>query len=126
MPDQPIESVLIEVIPHADQRYATCGDWLYDGTRLVLRISRTADPRHQQLVAVHELIEALLCHRDGVTQADVDAFDMGPGATLADPGTSPDAPYHAQHMVATAIERVMASALGVEWDAYEAALDALG
>lgn len=126
MPDQPIESVLIEFIPHADQRYATCGDWLYDGARLVLRISRTADPRHQQLVAVHEMVEALLCHRDGVTQAAVDAFDMGPGAMLTDPGASPDAPYHAQHMVATAIERVMASALGVEWDAYEAALDALG
>ncbi|MDA8249424.1 MAG: hypothetical protein M0Z28_09605 [Rhodospirillales bacterium] len=120
-----IEGIRIEFIDHAAQRYPTAGDWFFDGDVLVIRVSRTADERHQQLVAMHELAEALICVRDGVTAEAVDAFDMGPGATLADPGNSPDAPYHAQHMVATAIERVMASALGVEWGDYDAALEGL-
>lgn len=120
-----IGGIRIEFIDHDAQRYPTAGDWYFEGDTLVIRASRTADERHQQLVAVHELTEALACNQDGVMAEAVDAFDMGPGATLDDPGNSPEAPYHAQHMVATAVERVMASALGVDWNDYDAALGRL-
>jgi hypothetical protein len=122
---QTIERVLIEFIPHDSQRYDTCGDWAYDGTTLVLRVSHLPDRRHEQLVAVHELAEALACNVDGVTQDAVDDFDMGAGAELDEPGDSPDAPYHAQHVMAGGIERRLAEAMGVEWADYEAAIDAL-
>lgn len=123
---QPIDRVVIEFIPHADQRYDTCGDWLYDGATLTIRVSRLPDARYQQMVAVHELAEALLCNLDGVSQAAVDAFDMGPGAALDEPGDSPDAPYHAQHQTATEIEVRLGAAMRVDWNRYAAAIDALG
>jgi hypothetical protein len=122
---QPINEITIRFIPHAAQRYPTAGDWRHEDDRLAIYISRTENPLHEQLVAIHELSEALLCNNDGVTQEAVDAFDMGPGKDLDDPGNTTAAPYHGQHMTATAIERVMASAMRVDWAEYDAALMAL-
>ena len=67
------------------------GDGIPDrtGTTLLVRVSVMLDERHQQLVAVHELVEALACNVDGVSPEAVDAFDMGPGADLDEPGNSP-------------------------------------
>ena len=119
-----INRIVIEFVPHSEQRYVTVGDWLYDGDTLILRISRTIDARHQQLVAMHELVEALACNVDSVTQQAVDEFDIhGEGTTLDEPGDSPKSPYHDQHMIASAVERIMASALHVDWRNYVKALD---
>ena len=122
---QSIRQIVIDFIPHRQQRYPTCGDWFFDDGVLRINVSATPDERHQQLVAVHELLEALFCNVDGVSQEAVDAFDMGPGAKLYEPGNSTDAPYHAQHDFATEIENFVARGLGVDWDEYLAALDAL-
>ena len=121
---QPIRQIVIDFIPHRQQRYPTCGDWFYEGDVLHIKVSATADERHQRLVAAHELVEALLCNAADVSQEAVDAFDMG--TFLRDPGNSPDAPYHMQHELATVIERSLALATNVDWSEYEAALDALG
>ena len=117
---KPIRHIKVDVIPQSEHRYDTCGDWWIDGDTLHVRVSQMPDARHEQLVAVHELVEALACNVDGVAQEAVDAFDMGPGADLDEPGNSPDAPYHAQHVMATDIERRLAAALHVEWDEYDA------
>lgn len=117
-----IDKILIEFIPQSQQRYDTTGDWLYDGDTLIIYASKMPDARHQQLVAVHELVEALACNADGVSQESVDEFDMGPGAVLEEPGNDPAAPYYPQHMAATAIEQLLAVALGVDWDEYDAAV----
>ena len=117
-----IQKIVIEFIPHSEQRYNTCGDWLFQGENLVIRVSETQDQRSQQLVAVHELCEALACNVDGVTQESVDAFDMGPGVDLDEPGSDPAAPYHEQHEMAEAIERRLATAMLVDWDEHEAVL----
>jgi len=114
--------IVIDFIPQSEQRYDTCGDWFYNGKTLVLKISRTSDMRHHQLVAVHELVEALLCNVDGVTQEQVDAFDMGIGGDLDEPGNDLMCPCHAQHMIASAVERVVASAMRVDWAEYEQAV----
>ncbi len=42
-----------------------------------------------------------------------------------EPGDDPRAPYHAEHAFATAIEEMLAKELGVDLDAYEAAIAAL-
>ena len=46
---------------------------------------------------------------------------MGPGVgkDLDDPGDDPRAPYHLEHLTASAIERRLALELGVSWDAYK-------
>ena len=120
-----ISRIIIDFIPHANQRYPTAGDWYFEGSILHIRVSRTANERHQQLVSIHEISEALACNVDGVTQKSVDDYDTGPGKALDEPGNDPRAPYHAQHMLATAVERIMASALGVDWKEYEAEVGAL-
>lgn len=117
-----IREIRIRFIPQSEQRYDTCGDWLYENDTLHILVSKMPDERHQQLVAVHELAECLACNVCGITQEQVDAFDMGPGADLDEPGMSPDAPYRAQHMTATKIERCLADAMNVDWLEYNVAV----
>lgn len=117
--------IIIETIPHEDQRYPTIGDWFYneDGT-LHIKVSTLSDWRREALIAIHELAEVLLCKHAGVTQEQVDAFDKEyeskrpPDDVESEPGDDPKAPYSKQHCIATGIERVMAAELEVNWNQY--------
>lgn len=86
--------------------------------------------RFEALVALHELVEVIKCKHDGVSQKDVDAFDIAfeknrkPGND-DEPGDDPNAPYQNQHCLATGIERIMAAELGVDWREYDRAVMAL-
>ncbi len=117
-------------IPHNEQRYETAGDWQAqkDGS-CHITVSRLPDPRYEILVAIHELIEATLCAQRGIKQSDVDTFDQlfehergnlgalhGPDD---EPGDDPRAPYRRQHRIATAIEMLLATEMGVDWADYE-------
>jgi hypothetical protein len=152
-------------IPHDAQKYDTVGDWHFSGAGVAasthVTVSTLSTREHEILVAVHELIEAELCRKAGITPEQVTAFDeafekirqeeiarrerllgqamsrphtraeiAGHQAYLRDwrerePGDDPGAPYHAQHLFATKIEKQLANALGVDWKAYEAELSAL-
>lgn len=125
-------NIRIESIPHEKQRYSTVGDWYYEdnGKTLVIRVSDLGDERYNQLVAVHELIEVLICQQTFVSQAAVDAFDMEfeknrPEGNIDEPGDDPHAPYRTQHSFATAVERMLAAAMGVSWSKYADAVEAL-
>lgn len=136
--------ILIETIPHSEQRYPTVGDWRWElhplpqpknslpadgialGSEGVLhiRVSQLSDWRHEALVGLHEAIEALLCKHAGVSEAIVDAFDLnfkGEG----EPGDDTGAPYHIQHQYATNVEALMASWLDVNWYEYEEEVNSL-
>lgn len=122
--------VHIQTIPHAGQRYDTCGDWrvLSEPSlgieKFRIDVSALGDWRYETLVAIHELVEAVLCHHRGISDEVVTAFDKafdGEG----EPGDSPDAPYRKEHFLATIIELMMASELGVDWALYEAAIERL-
>jgi hypothetical protein len=135
--------ILIETIPHSEQRYPTVGDWQWKSSRtkdfyakgkdpkewsdkdtLVIRVSSLSDWRYEALVGLHEAIEALLCKQAGVTEEQVDQFDLnfkGEG----EPGNDPLAPYCQQHQVATVIETTLAQELDVDWAKYEAEVDGL-
>jgi hypothetical protein len=115
----------VTTIPHEEQRYPTAGDWWWDGDTLEMRVSTLPDWRYGVLVTVHELVEAVLCKAHGVTAEAVDAWDTGIGKDIDDPGDDPRAPYHREHRAASALERRLARDLGVNWDAYNDALDAL-
>ena len=122
-------NVEIRVIPHPDQRYDTAGDWWWEGDTLHIRVSQfpesPAKARYEFLVAIHEYVEAMLCKFQGVSEADVDAWDLGPGAAMEDPGNDPRAPYHQQHKEGLLIEKLMAQALKLRWDTYEKQFDQL-
>lgn len=118
--------IIIDTIPHSQQRYPTCGDWqwLDGGEVLFIRVSKLSDWRYEILIAIHELIETVLCKNDGDVESDVDAFDIAyekqraPGDE-SEPGDSPRAPYRRQHLIATGIEKILAAELGVDWKAYD-------
>lgn len=111
--------ISLKDIKHEEQRYETVGDWVWELDHLIIHISDLGDEKMNACIAIHELIEALLCRFHGVTQQEVDAFDMGLGKNLEDPGESPLAPYHKQHMFASGIELVFAQKIGVDWNEYE-------
>lgn len=110
--------ISIEFIDHSHQRYKTIGDWFRDEKGLNIKVSKMTDKRHELLVAIHELVEVVLCEQRGITQAQVDQFDMD-HLESDDPGSLTDAPYRKEHEFATAIEMLVAQALGVDWSEYE-------
>lgn len=119
--------VSIETIKHQEQRYDTSGDWFWLKIKsLRIIVSDLNDDKMNACIAVHELIEALLCRFSipEVTQEEVDKFDMNIWPTmepqgLTEPGDSPQAPYHLQHMFASGVEKAFAEKIGVNWEEYE-------
>ena len=96
-----------------------------------------SDERYAILIALHELVETVLCKHRHISQESVDKFDMAfdkerealiaIGVTPAEyeniiskePGDDPACPIKKQHSVATGIERLMAAELDVAWVTYD-------
>lgn len=121
-------SIICHTTAHENQRYPTLGDWFEQGEALQIRASRVGNHDYETLILLHELVEALLCRKRGISDADVDAFDMDfeDNRSMGDksePGNSAKAPYYKEHQFATCIERLMAHELGVDWNDYERDLD---
>jgi hypothetical protein len=116
--------VVVTVIPHADQRYPTLGDWVFGDDVLTIAVSDTGDPKMNFLIGLHEQVEAMLCLERGIAEEAVSAFDIT-NADLDDPGLDPRAPYHREHLFAEHVERRVAAELGVDWAAYEKVCHAL-
>lgn len=119
-----IKKISIEFIPHKEQRYPTIGDWFFQENELVIRVSDLHNWKYNAAIAVHELVEVLLCVSDGVEQLAVDNFDtlfeMNREAGNHDePGDDPEAPYHRQHGIATGVERILIAQFGENWKQYE-------
>jgi hypothetical protein len=117
-------NVTIKTIPHESQRYPTVGDYLLSPEGSIeIRVSNMGDWRFEALVAVHELVEALLCLERGIDFSAIDRWDMG--TRDPDPGANPAAPYHLEHQTAETFERILANELGVSWAIYERYLEGL-
>lgn len=124
--------IIIETIPHDQQRYNTCGDWQFtDPNTLHIKVSEMQNNgqiRHEIMEAVvglHEAVEALMCTMDDVTEKEVDAFDKDElyqkecKELDIEPGDHPKSPYKQQHSLATGIERILCAAFGIDWFEYE-------
>lgn len=122
--------ITIQDAPHKSQRYETCGDYLGSWSNFTIRVSRMKDWRYIALVAVHELVEALICRHTGIKETDITKFDKEFEKARAEgntdePGDDPHAPYRRAHFIATNIERQLADALDVDWKKYEETINAL-
>ena len=126
--------IIIEFIPHEQQRYCTAGDWTFDHQgNLKISVSDLGDLDAQIDVAIHELIEARLCQKHDITDHAVTMFDIqferereaGIHSITDEPGDNIDAPYHNEHQSATFVERAAASVLGVDWEKYDEKLNEL-
>lgn len=112
--------------PHATQKYDTAGDYEELKGVWYVDVSELPDWRMEFLIAIHELVEMACTKHNGVPWKDIDHFDIeGGGKDHPDPGSLETAPYHKEHMAAEQIERKVAELLGVEWETYNQALDAL-
>ncbi len=123
-------NVSIRVIPHKQHRYETVGDWQDTADGLMVTVSAMSDWRYEVLVGIHETVEAMLCKQRGIKEEDVTAFDVAyearrPKGDESEPGDDPAAPYHREHVFATKIEKMFAEELGVDWEKYNAEVEAL-
>lgn len=108
----------------------TGADWWWDeaGDLQIRVASELEDWRERMALAIHEAAEALMCKHNGVTVAQVDAFDSkfkGENEIDVNAGDEPDAPYRLEHTYATAIERILTGVMGVDWKSYDTRLGKL-
>jgi hypothetical protein len=122
-------NILIQTIGHGAHRAGigdTVGDWVWtDEHNLLIRVSDLGDWRYQALVAVHELVEALLCREHGISTETVDAWDNAYDGD-GEPGDDQRCPYRNEHRSATTIEMLLAHELDVQWQTYEEAINRAG
>ena len=123
--------IIIETIPHHRQRYPTVGDyWLDPDGTLQVRISDMGNRTYEMLVVLHELFELHWADRRGITMEAIDAFDMAyetgrVAGDTSEPGDSKDCPVYEGHQMATALERLAATFLGIDWNDYADAVEQL-
>src|ERR1035437_2066499 len=104
-------NITIKTIPQSEMRNPSqLGDLFYDADGLQIRAVEGEDAT---LIVFHELCEAILCKRAGVSQLAVDVFDES-SAKYCDEhdmenGDLPTAPYRLQHRQSMLIEHLMAS-----------------
>lgn len=115
--------IIIEAIPPDKMRLEAyrsegCGDWYWDQEgNLQIRVASTTDAVDDDevfLIALHELVEAKLCLKHGITEGAVDAFDKafeGDG----EPGSAEGCPYSMEHRASSIVEYTVAMMLGL-WD----------
>lgn len=124
--------IIIETIPHKQQRYETCGDWWVDSDGTIqIRISEMP-PDSAGAVAIHELVELFCCSKGfTITQnqleclvAEVDAFDKTYQGD-DEPGDNPFAPYHVEHSIATAVERLICAHIKLPWGTHDKRVEGL-
>lgn len=128
----------ILTIPHNEQKYETAGDYSTtkesspNGVVEVRNIfvSDMGNKDYEFLVTLHELVEAYLVAKNGVSDESITAFDIEfeknrPEGNLDEPGDSRDAPYRKEHRIATTVEKTMAHLLGVDWQHYEDTVNSL-
>jgi hypothetical protein len=78
-------------------------------------------------IAVHEIIEALLCKHRNIKGKVVTKFDInfekeikeGKHDKNAEPGFAPDCPYFKEHKFATKLEKYLINEFDLDWDKYD-------
>ena len=132
----------IKTVQHNEQIYSTCGDWKWthvarnegDETVLDITVSSTGNENYNALIAIHEMVEALLCKHNSITGEAVTTWDEKFEKARAEypeifgdrePGDHPGAPYHEQHLFASRLEQSLALELGVDWQEYNRVVNGL-
>ena len=125
-------NIIIKRIPQKKFRPGIVGcDWWFDKNgNLQVRISdKLKGWRKVACIGLHEAVEAILCRHNGVSHLAVDRFDVRyekrhPTKKI-EAGDHPKAPYRREHCFATAVERMVAAELEVNWPEYDQDLENL-
>ena len=123
--------IVIKSVPQNKIRADQSGDWWVSvGNQYTIHVLDTMLPESQLAVAIHELVEAYLCWKHGVTDGDVCAFDEhyeaerkeGKHKEDDEPGDDPRSPYRKEHAAATHVERAVCHAFELSWQQHEQSL----
>jgi hypothetical protein len=118
-----MKRIEIDFVEQEAQNYPTLGDYGETEYHTWFKITKFPDkPAYSIAVLIHEICEFYRNQQEGISIAAVDAFDLG-HLELDEPGLSLDAPYHATHMEADALERLFILFSGEDWVEYEAACE---
>jgi hypothetical protein len=124
---QTLKSILVDIVNDPGKmRLNDVGDWQdpANGNYLVI-VADLGNDDMTFALALHEAVEAYLCHKNGVSSLAVDKWDNE--VKVKDrlfAGDDPEAPYHKEHVAALAVERAFAESQGIDWTKYELVLDA--
>lgn len=110
-----------KTIPLKKQRYSTLGDYYKGKDKLEFRITELGNPYFEALILIHEIVEFFLTQKRGISEDSITKFDIE--SKLDDPGLSPEAPYHSEHMFANCIEKQVCEELGFDWEEYNLLVD---
>lgn len=118
-------NINIQIVPNdvvMQRKQFTGADWWWEDENLQVRIAKLGDWREEMCLAMHEVSEAIMCKHMKISHESVDVFDskyQHENEIDLNAGDEPDAPYRIPHCYATAIERVMAGVLDIDWKSYD-------
>jgi hypothetical protein len=122
-----LTKIVVNVVDQSDQRYDTLGDWqvipddVAKTTTISILVSKQKDERSTFAVAIHELVEAVACYFNGVTQQAVDDYDL---EQLGAFGVADShAPYFHEHNAAITCEAAFCASVALSFEAHELALE---
>lgn len=127
--------ITIKTISHVNQSYDTVGDWKFtEQGDLEIKVSDMGNWKYEVLVGIHEMVESLLCKDRNISEPSVSDFDIEFESIRKlypdvigdeEPGNMISAPYNKEHLIATHIEKIMASELSVDWNDYDKTVNEL-
>lgn len=127
-------NINFKVISHSEQRYPTCGDWYWNEDTLEVRVSDMGHPWYEWFVGCHEIDEAMLCMKMGITEKEITKFDTAFESLrkeypeligTQEPGDMSSAPYHQEHLIATSMEIDRVENFDEDWEEYEKKINSL-
>src|ERR1017187_5385200 len=95
--------ITIKTIKHSDQEYETVGNWHFDAQgNLNVFVSNMDNDDYAFLVGLHEMIEAWLCRKRGISDESITEFDKvfeqnRKEGNTDEPGDDKLAPYNLEH-----------------------------
>ena len=123
---------ILKTAPMKRIRNNQAGDWKVG--KHIVAISAKMDCSESELaIAIHELIEAWICRKQGITDEQVTAFDAmfenernrGQHNLFDEAGDDVRAPYFDAHQRATSVENEVCSALKLTWSQHESNVNSL-
>lgn len=107
--------IYVRIIPKHYQEFDTLGNYKKVNDNVYFLISDTGNDLYNKLIFCHELIEQTLIEHRGIPEPLIDKWDKE-HPELDEPGDHPDAPYHAEHIIASSVEQLMCNYLNIRAD----------
>jgi len=107
----------IKAIDPSAIRYSTCGDWewLPDGSLQISVPDHGGQDNSAFLVALHEMAEAWMCKKSGITEEEVNRWDISHPDAI-EPAEEVGSPYADEHAIATQVELKVCAGLNMDWN----------